>query len=87
MCVRLSNRLKVICIGANWMHPIERNSGVVEPERLWSWIILCDDGIPFHKVIFRITANLKQLLLSRSTKIPDPNMWTRNILKPSARTL
>ncbi|KFY52453.1 hypothetical protein V496_08430 [Pseudogymnoascus sp. VKM F-4515 (FW-2607)] len=42
---------KFICIGANWMHPIERNSGVVEPERLWSWIVLCDDAtvISFHE--------------------------------------
>ncbi|KFY18338.1 hypothetical protein V493_08714 [Pseudogymnoascus sp. VKM F-4281 (FW-2241)] len=35
---------------ANWMHPIERNSGI-EPERLWSWLVLCDDAtvISFHE--------------------------------------
>ncbi|KFZ08424.1 hypothetical protein V502_09362 [Pseudogymnoascus sp. VKM F-4520 (FW-2644)] len=41
---------KFICIGANWMHPIKGDSGI-EPERLWSWLVLCDDDtvISFHE--------------------------------------
>ncbi|KFY11666.1 hypothetical protein V492_04335 [Pseudogymnoascus sp. VKM F-4246] len=42
---------KFICIGANWMHPIKRDSGTIEPERLWSWLALCHDDtvISFHE--------------------------------------
>lgn len=29
------------------MHPVKRPSGI-EPERLWSWLVLCDDGIPLR---------------------------------------
>ncbi|KFY04101.1 hypothetical protein O988_00978 [Pseudogymnoascus sp. VKM F-3808] len=43
---------KFICIGANWMHPVKRPSGI-EPERLWSWLVLCDDAtvISFHEAL------------------------------------
>ncbi|OBT90991.1 hypothetical protein VE02_00210 [Pseudogymnoascus sp. 03VT05] len=42
---------KFICIGANWMHPVEGDSGIIEPERLWSWLVLCHDAIviSFHE--------------------------------------
>jgi hypothetical protein len=30
--------LKVICVGANWMYNMKKKE-----ERLWSWLILCDD--------------------------------------------
>lgn len=85
MSMRLSNLLKVICIGANWMHPIKRESGI-EPERLWSFLVFCYDGIPLYMLLFRITANIKQTLLSRSTKIQDSSVWTRNISKRFAST-
>ena len=86
MSMRLSDPLKVICIGANWMHPIKGDSGI-EPERLWSWLVLCDDGIPLHMPLFRLTANTKQTRSFRSTKIQDPNVGTRSISKRFASTL
>lgn len=39
----------VLCIGANWMHdlpsrgPDEDYSFGTAQQRLWSWLILCDD--------------------------------------------
>jgi hypothetical protein len=45
-----SNLFEVICIGSNWMHPLERDFEVVG-ERLWSWLILCDDCLPILSMV------------------------------------
>ena len=48
---RNANYVKVLCIGANWMHelPHTKNDTSILDEgsqrRLWSWLVLCDDSM------------------------------------------